>query len=58
MARGTQLKNYFGLKEGEKLTPEMWNYAKRHYATDVADNNMRTFFKAANNKSPNHPFFL
>ena len=37
---------------------EMWNYAQRHYATDVADNNMRTFFKAGNNKSPNHPFFL
>lgn len=58
VARGTQLKNYFGLKEGEPLTPEMWNYAQRHYAADVANNNMSTFFKAGNNKSPNHPFFL
>lgn len=58
VARGTQLKNYFGLKEGEQLTPEMWNYAQKHYIADVADNNMRTFFKAGSNKSPNHPFFL
>ena len=43
-ARGTQLKNYFGLKEGEQLTPEMWNYAARHYATDVVDNNMTDLF--------------
>ena len=56
--RGTQLKNYFGLKEGEKLTPEMWNYAARHYATDVADNNMTEFFLSGSNKYPYHPFFL
>lgn len=57
-ARGTQLKNYFGLKEGEQLTPEMWNYAARHYATDVADNNMTEFFLSGSNKYPYHPFFL
>ena len=40
-ARGTQLKNYFGLKEGEEITPEMWEYAKRNYVKDMGfDNNM------------------
>lgn len=34
-ARGTELKNYFGLKEGEQLTSEMWDYARRHFLTDV-----------------------
>lgn len=58
VARGTQLKNYFGLREGEQLTPEMWNYARRHYRTDVGDNNMTEFFISGNNKYPNHPFFL
>ena len=57
-ARGTQLKNYFGLKEGEELTPEMWDYARRHYAADVADNNMTQFFLSGSNKYPYHPFFL
>ncbi len=58
MARGTQLKNYFGLREGEQLTPEMWKYAQRHYAKDVADNNMTDFFLAGNNNYPNFPFLL
>lgn len=40
-ARGTQLKNYFGLKEGEDITPEMWEYAKQNYTKDMGfDNNM------------------
>lgn len=40
-ARGTQLKNYFGLKEGEEITPEMWEYAKQNYVKDMGfDNNM------------------
>ncbi len=58
MARFTELKNYFGLKEGESLTPEIWDYAQRHYITDVADNSMKNFFKAGNNKFPSHPFLL
>lgn len=56
-ARGTQLKNYFGLKEGEKLTPEMWDYAKRHYASDVSGN-LEELFRMVNNKSPEHPLFI
>lgn len=44
-ARGTQLKNYFGLKEGQKITPEMWEYAKKNYVRDLGyDNNMTEFF--------------
>ena len=58
MTRGTQLKNYFGLKEGQQLTPEMYQYAMRHYVKDVADNNMSHFFISGSNKYPNHPLFL
>lgn len=44
-ARGNQLKNYFGLYEGEEITPEMWKYAKENYVKDVGyDNNMTDFF--------------
>ena len=44
-ARGTQLKNYFGLKEGQKITPEMWEYAKKNYIKDMGyDNTMSEFF--------------
>lgn len=57
-ARGTQLKNYFGLKEGEQLTPEMYKYATRHYTSDVADNAMTRFFKSGNSNSPNNSLFL
>jgi hypothetical protein len=58
MARGTQLKNYFGLKEGEELTPEMYRYAQRHYMTDVGDNNMTEFFQSGNPEYPYFPLFL
>lgn len=45
-ARGTQLKNYFGLKEGQKITPEMWEYAKQNYIKDMGyDNTMSEFFQ-------------
>ena len=44
-ARFGQIKNYFGLKEGELITPEMWEYAKKHYIADTGiDNNMSDFF--------------
>ena len=57
-ARGTQIKNYFGLKEGEQITPEMWNYAARHYMKDVGDNDMSTMFKFANTTSQEFPYVL
>lgn len=44
-ARFGQIKNYFGLKEGELITPEMWEYTKKHYTADTGiDNNMSDFF--------------
>lgn len=47
IARGTQLKNYFGLREGQNITPEMWEYAKQNYIKDTGlDNDMKTFFEA------------
>lgn len=49
-ARGTQLKNYFGLKEGQEITPEMWNYAKKYYTKDMGfDNNMTEWFQGVKN---------
>jgi len=47
MARGTQLKNYFGLKSGERFTEDMLKYAAKHYIQDTGmDNNMVEFFNA------------
>lgn len=43
-ARGSQLKNYFGLKKDEKLTGDMLKYAAEHYSKDVFDNNMQQLF--------------
>ena len=44
-ARGTQIKNYFGLKENEPLTENMLKYAEKHYIKDRGyDNNMTQFF--------------
>lgn len=49
-ARGTQIKNYFGLKECEEITPEMWNYAKKYYVKDMGfDNNMTEWFEGVKN---------
>lgn len=47
-ARGTQLKNYFGITDSyyQKITPEMLKYAKEFYVKDTGlDNNMTEFFK-------------
>lgn len=45
VARGTQLKNYFGLKGGEPITEDMLKYAAKHYVKDTGlDNNMTQFF--------------
>lgn len=42
--RGTQLKNYFGLKENEPLTGEMLKYAKENFTKDRGyDNHMTDF---------------
>ena len=38
-ARGTQLKNYFGLMKGQRLTPAMLKYAKKHYVNDIGHDN-------------------
>ena len=39
-SRGTQLKNYFGLNKGNQdITPEMWEYARRHYIDDTQIDN-------------------
>lgn len=49
-ARGTQIKNYFGLKENEPLTEEMLRYAKNHYVKDRGyDNNITQFFNGIKN---------
>ena len=44
-ARGSQIKDYFGLTEpDQKVTPEMLKYAARNYPNEVMDNNMVSFF--------------
>ena len=47
-ARGTQLKNYFGITDSylQKITPDMLKYAKEFYVKDTGlDNNMTEFFE-------------
>lgn len=42
-ARGTQIKNYYGLNEGSQdITPAMWEYARRNYVKDTGINNNMT----------------
>lgn len=49
-ARGTQIKNYFGLKEGEPLTLEHLKYAAKHFVKDRGyDNGMTQFFQSIKN---------
>ena len=44
-ARGTQIKNYFGLKEGDPITEDMLKYAAENYVKDRGyDNAMNMFF--------------
>lgn len=41
--RGTQIKNYYGLNEGNQdITPAMWEYARRNYVKDTGINNNMT----------------
>lgn len=38
------------MKEGEEITPEMWNYAKKYYVKDMGfDNNMTEWFEGVKN---------
>lgn len=42
-ARGTQIKNYYGLNEGNQdITPAMWEYARRNYVKDTGITNNMT----------------
>lgn len=47
-ARGTQIKDYFGLTKSDmRVTPEMLRYAAKHYVDDTnMDNNMTSMFNA------------
>lgn len=47
-ARGSQVKDYFGMtNDVQQITPEMLEYAKRHYIEDYGiDNNMSDFFNS------------
>ena len=47
-ARLAQIKNWYGIKDPYRpITPEMWNYARRHYvpSMDRYDNNMQHMFR-------------
>lgn len=48
-ARGTQLKNYFGITDDTPITADMLKYAAQHYVEDTGmDNNMLQFFHTIN----------
>ena len=54
-ARGSQLKNYYGLRENQPLTESMWDYAVEHYVPDteargMLDNHMSDFFHYVKDK--------
>lgn len=47
-ARLAQLKNWYGITDpNQQITPEMWNYARRHYVPTMKgfDNNMQHLFR-------------
>lgn len=47
-ARLAQLKNWYGIRDPHQpITPEMWNYARRHYVPTMKgfDNNMQQMFR-------------
>lgn len=47
-ARLGQIKNWFGITDPHQpITPDMWNYARRHYVNSIGgDNNMQQMFRA------------
>lgn len=46
-ARGTQLKNYFGITDGQPITGDMLKYAAKNYVKDLGfDNNMTQMFSS------------
>lgn len=50
--RMSQLKNYFGMKDGEIFTKEHLDYARKHYVQDTkVDNHMTEFFQAITTKT-------
>lgn len=46
-ARLAQIKNWYGITDPHQpITPEMWNYARRHYVPSMGfDNNMQQMFR-------------
>lgn len=49
-ARGTQIKNYFGLDKDKPITEDMLKYAADNYVKDKGfDNNMTDFFSGIKN---------
>lgn len=50
-ARGTQIKNYYGLNEGNQdITPAMWEYARRNYVKDTGINNMTEWLNSVDER--------
>lgn len=51
-ARGTQIKNYYGLNEGNQdITPAMWEYARRNYVKDTGiTNNMSEWLNSVDER--------
>ncbi len=57
MARMAQLKNYFGMKEGEVFTKGHLEFARTHYVEDTGlDNSMSVMFRIVSPKT--EPDFL
>lgn len=49
-ARGTQIKNYYGLNEGNQdITPAMWEYARRNYVNGI-NNNMTEWLNSVDER--------
>lgn len=45
LARGTQIKDFFGIKDGQPITAAMLKYAKKYYQSQTGMyNNMKEFF--------------
>jgi hypothetical protein len=52
MARMAQLKNYFGMKEGEEFTVDHLEHARKHYVEDTGlDNSMSIMFRIVSPKT-------
>lgn len=50
LARGTQIKDFFGIKDGQPITAAMLKYAKKYYQAQTGMyNNMKEFFDSITN---------